>query len=125
MKKFENRDAAFASQNYDPSAVVITGVPEHHVEALKAVANLFVAHDAVNPDFKPNYEDPAQRKYEAIHDMGSPSGAGFSYVGYGDWWSGSGVGARLVSETGTAAEHIAEICDQDYKVMKVYDRKIE
>ncbi|NHM07991.1 hypothetical protein G4D82_12220, partial [Flavobacterium sp. CYK-4] len=86
------------------------------------VANLFVAHDAVNPDFKPNYEDPAQRKYEAIHDMGSPSGAGFSFDVYGDWRSVSIVGARLVSEDSEAAEHIAEIFHEDYKAMKVYDR---
>ncbi|NHM07658.1 hypothetical protein G4D82_10525 [Flavobacterium sp. CYK-4] len=122
MKKFENKEAALASQNFDPSAVVITGVPEHHLEAVKGFINLCVGHDAVNPEFNPDYTNYDQYKYEAIHDMGSPSGAGFSYVVYDIRGAGSGVGARLVSEDSEAAEHIAEIFHEDYKAMKVYDR---
>ncbi len=122
MNKFENREAAFASQNYDPNAVVITGVPAHHLEAVKAFANLCVGTDAVNPDFNPDYEDYDQKKWEAVHNMGSPSGAGFSLLGHDRGRADSGVGARLVSETEEAGDHVAELFEEDFKTMKVYDR---
>lgn len=122
MNKFENREAAFASQNYDPAKVEITGVPERHIAALKAVANLFVAHDAVNPDFVPDYTDYDQDKFTALHHDYSPSGDGFSFLDYGRWNTSSDVGSRLESESEEACDHLAEICEEDYKAFKVYDR---
>ena len=125
MKTFNNKEEVFASQNYDPAAVEIKGVPEHHVAALKALANLFVAHDAVNPDFQPDFTDRNQDKFEIVHVMGSPSGSGFSFCVYGHWGSDSHVGSRLVSENTDAAEHIAELFDDDFKAFKVYERPIK
>jgi len=125
MKKFENKEAAFASVGFDPSKVEINGVPEQHVEAVKAFINLCVAHDAVNPEFNPDWENYDQYKYSVYHEMGSPSGSGFSYDGYGRWDSRSFVGSRLSSESREAGWHIAEICHEDYKAMKVYDRKVK
>lgn len=120
-----SREEAFASQNYDPEKVVITGVPEHHIEALKAAANLFVAHDAVNPNFQPDYSNYDQLKYYVVHSMSSSSGARFAYDGYNYWYSSSDVGSRLESESPEAVEHIAEICHEDYKKLKEYKREIK
>lgn len=125
MEHFENREAAFASQNYDPNAVTMTGVPEHIKAAALGFINLCVAHDAVNPKFNPDFMDYGQRKYTAWHEMGSPSGAGFAYYGYDSWLALSYVGSRLSSESREAGEHIADICHEDYKAMKVYERKVE
>lgn len=124
MKKFNTPEEALASQNFDPKAVKFEGVPERHVDALKSVLNLFVAHDAVNPDFQVDFANYDQDKYEAIHEIGSRSGAGFSSDGCDIWNSRSSVGARLVSENSEACEHIAELFHEDYKNMKSYDRKI-
>ncbi|MDM1045901.1 hypothetical protein HX004_14170 [Myroides sp. 1354] len=125
MKEFANKQEAFASQNFDPSKVEVTGVPEQHVEAVKAFINLCVVHDAVNPEFNPDFSDYSQDKYNAVHEMGSPSGSGFSYGGYYYWLTLSYVGSRLCSESRKATRHIAEICHEDYKAMKVYDRQIK
>lgn len=124
MKKFNTPEEAFASQNFDPKLVKFEGVPAHHVEALKSVLNLFIAHDAVNTDFNPDFENFGQRKYEAVHEIGSRSGAGFSFNFCDHWGTDSNVGARLVSENPEACEYIAELFHEDYKNMKVYDRKI-
>ena len=125
MNKFNNKEEAFASQNFDPKAVVITGVPAQHLEAAKAFINLCVAHDAVNPEFQPDFTDYDQEKYEVCHDMGSPSGDGFSYDDYVSWEAVSNVGSRLVSESSEAAEHLEEIFHEDFKAMKVYERNIK
>lgn len=125
MKEFKTKEAAFASQGFDPSKVKITGVPAQHLEAVKGFINLCVVHDAVNPEFQPDYTNYDQDKFNAVHKMGSPSGSGFSYCDYDDWGAGSSVGARLSSESRKATQHIAEICHDDYKAMKVYDRQIE
>lgn len=125
MKEFTTKEEAFASQNFDSTKVEITGVPEQHVEAVKAFINLCVVHDAVNPEFNPDFSDYSQDKYNAVHEMGSPSGSGFSYDGCDLWIADSIVGSRLSSESRKATKHIAEICHDDYKAMKVYNRKLK
>jgi hypothetical protein len=125
MEKFNSREEAFASQNFNPEAVIINGVPDHIIEAAKAFINLCVAHDAVNPEFQPDFTNSSQRKYNVIHEMGSSSGVGFAYDDCDGWYSVSLVGSRLVSESYDAAIHIEEICHEDYKAMKVYDRQIQ
>lgn len=125
MRKFATTEEAFASQNFDPSKVRIEGVPEQHIEAARAFINLCVAHDAVNPEFNPDYTNYGQYKYNALHDMSDPSGAVFACGVCGHWLARSDVGARLVSESEDACDHIAELFHEDYKKMKVYERKIE
>jgi hypothetical protein len=122
MKEFESREAAFASQNYDPNAVEMKGVPAHIVEAAKGFINACVGHDAVNEGFHPDYKNYSQDKWESYHNMGSPSGAGFSLRDHGLGGSSSFVGARLVSENRKAADHVNKLFEPDYKAMKVYDR---
>jgi hypothetical protein len=125
MQEFKSKEEAFASQNYDPSKVKMEGVPEHIVAAALAFVNLAVAHDAVNPEFVPDYENYDQYKYENCHEVGSPSGVGFRFDCADRWFAYSGVGSRLVSESRKAAELIAKICNDDYTAMKVYDRSLK
>jgi hypothetical protein len=124
MKKFENKEAAFASQNYDPSKVKIEGVPEQHLAAVQAFINLCVVHDAVNPEFAPNHGDWDQDKYTAVHTEDDASGGGFRFLFADGWNAYSSCGSRLESESRSAANHIAEICHEDYAAMKIYERKV-
>lgn len=125
MKKITSVKEAFALENLDPDKIEITGVPQRHVDALKALAELFVVVDAVNPEFKPDYEKQNQPKYEPWWRMGSPSGSGFSFCVFDRWSSYSRVGARLVSENREAGNYIAEKFKDLYKRFMVYDRKVE
>lgn len=119
------REEAFASQNYDPAKVTMTGVPAHIVEAALGFINLCVVHDAENPKFDIDFENYSQDKWSAYHKMGSPSGARFAFFADDCDLSLSGVGARLSSQDSETARHIAKICNQDYKAMKVYKREIK
>lgn len=127
MKKIKNLKEAFAKDGLDPEKIEIIGVPERHIEAVKSFAKLCVVHDAVNPNFNPDWENSRQYKYQNWFAVGSPSGVGFSYGVYGDWTTSSVVGSRLVSESLEAAEYIAEHEEfgQLYKTMMVYERKTE
>ena len=120
-KEINSVEDAFAIEGLDPKAITITGVPERHVESLVALAKLFVVHDHVNAGWTPDYTK-MDRKYEAVHNMGSSSGGGFSFDAHDDWSADSAVGSRLVSQDGKKARHIANICHEEYKAFKVYDR---
>ncbi len=124
MKKFKTKEEAFSSQNFDPSLVKLEGVPEQHIEAVKAVINLFVAHDAVNPEFQPDFTNSNQWKYNPYFYPGSVSGSRFAYSYYAGRDTYSLVGSRLVSESGDASKHIANLFEDDYKNLMVYERKI-
>jgi len=125
MKKIKSVEEAFKLENLDPNAITIKGVPERHKQALISMAKLFVVVDAVNPEFQPDFTDGEWNKYNPWFKMGSPSGVGFSFLDYDRWATISGVGARLVSESSEAAEHIAETFPELYKDIMVYERKIE
>ena len=125
MKKIKNVEEAFAAEGLDANAIEITGVPERHCEALKAIAKLFVVHDAVNPEFQPDFTNSKQDKCSPFFRIGSPSGAGFAYGSYGRWVAASVVGSRLVSESGSAANYIAENFSDLYKSFMVYERPIK
>jgi len=101
-------------------------VPERHIEALKAVANLFVAYDAVNPEFNPDFTTYGQIKHESVFDFDASPGGQFAfYVDLVNGRSLSTVGARLVSESSPAAHHLAEICKEDWEKFMMYTRKVE
>jgi hypothetical protein len=116
---------AFKLDNLDPNNITITGVPERHVEALKAMAKLFVIHDALNPTFQPDYTKVSQRKFNPLFTIGSPSGVGFSFFACDLWHTGSDVGSRLVSESSEITKYIAETFSELYKEVMVYERKIK
>lgn len=125
MSKIATIEQIFESENLDANAVVVTGIPERHIEAVKAIAKLMVATDYHNPNFKPDFTDYDQSKYSPVANMGSPSGVGFSYDYYGDWDSLSSVGSRLVSESRETAKMIFNEYQDLYKEFMVYDREVK
>lgn len=125
MSNIKTVEEIFANENLDANAITISGIPERHIEAVKAIAKLFVVVDHHNPNFQPDYTDYDQRKYEPIFDMGSPSGVGFSYCVCADWLTDSGVGARLVSESRETTKLIAENYPELYEKIMVYQRELK
>ncbi|MGQ7945040.1 hypothetical protein [Flavobacterium sp. WC2509] len=115
----------FESENLDVNAIVISGIPERHIEAVKAIAKLMVATDYHNPNFQPDFTDYDQGKYSPIALMGSPSGVGFSYYYYGFWDTLSDVGSRLVSESRETAKLIFQNHEDLYKRFMVYEREVK
>ena len=57
MSKIATIEQIFESENLDANAIVVTGIPERHIEAVKAIAKLMVATDYHNPNFKPDFTD--------------------------------------------------------------------
>ena len=127
MQKFNSREEAFASQNYNPEAVVISGVPDHIIDAAKGFINLCVGHDAVNPEFNPDFTDYDQDKFENWFEVGSPSGGGFACPGCACWDSSSAVGSRLVAESREASKYIGTHPEfqELFKKFMVYDRELK
>ncbi|MFH6966453.1 hypothetical protein [Flavobacterium sp. FlaQc-28] len=68
------------------------GFADHEIG--QALEVLIVA--AYNEGRLPDWTNEDEYKYFAYFKMGSPSGVGFSYSGYADWYSFSIVGSRLV-----------------------------
>ncbi|QGK72819.1 hypothetical protein [Flavobacterium sp. SLB02] len=125
MSKIATIEQIFESENLDANAIVVTGIPERHIEAVKAIAKLMVATDYHNPNFKPDFTDYDQNKYSPVANMGSPSGVGFSCDLYDDWGTGSSVGSRLVSESRETAKMIFNEYQDLYKEFMVYDREVK
>ena len=125
MSKIATIEQIFESENLDANAIVVTGIPERHMEAVKAIAKLMVATDYHNPNFKPDFTDYDQNKYSPVANMGSPSGVGFSYDCYDYWVTLSSVGSRLVSESRETAKMIFNEYQDLYKAFMVYDREIK
>lgn len=96
----------------------------HQIGALREEMIVAAYNGRHLDDPLPDFTD-GKLKYYPRFVMGSPSGVGFSYLGYGHWFTVSGVGARLVSESRKSAEHIGELFHEDFKKMKVYERKIQ
>lgn len=115
----------FANENLDANEIIITGIPERHIEAVKAIAKLFVVVDHYNPDFQPDYTDFSQPKFEPIFELGSPSGARFAFVDGGSWGTVSYVGSRLVSESRVTTRLIAENYPELYQKFMVYQRELK
>jgi len=125
MSNIKTVEEIFALENLDVNAITITGVPERHIEAVKALAKLFVVVDHHNPEFQPDYTDYSQDKFEPIFNMGSPAGVGFSYFDCASWYSDSVVGARLVSESRKTTKLIAENYPELYEKFMVYQRELK
>ena len=125
MKKNASIEEIFESENLDVNAIVVSGIPERHIEAVKAIAKLMVATDYHNPNFKPDFTDYDESKYSPYVEMGSPSGVGFSYHYYVGWAASSGVGSRLVSESSETAKLLFENYQDLYKAFMVYEREVK
>ncbi|MFH6966454.1 hypothetical protein [Flavobacterium sp. FlaQc-28] len=125
MKKNASIEEIFESENLDVNAIVVSGIPERHIEAVKAIAKLMVATDYHNPNFKPDFTDYDESKYSPYVEMGSPSGVGFSSHYCDRWFTYSVVGSRLVSESSEVAKRIFDNHEDLYKAFMVYDREVK
>lgn len=125
MSNIKTVEEIFAIENLDAKAITISGIPERHIEAVKAIAKLFVVVDHHNPNFQPDYTNSSQYKFEPVFDIGSPSGVGFSCNGYDSWTSNSSFGARLVSESSENTKLIVENYPELYEKIMVYQRELK
>ncbi len=125
MSTIQTVEEIFAIENLDVNAITIGGIPERHIEAVKAIAKLFVVVDYHNPNFQPDFLNYEQDKISPVHKMGSPSGVGFSYYVYGHWDATSVVGSRLVSESVETTKLIAENYPELYEKFMVYQRELK
>ena len=125
MSNIKTVEEIFALENLDVNEITISGVPERHIEAVKAIAKLFVVVDHHNPNFQPDYKDYSQDKFEPVFEIGSPAGVGFSYDGFAGWDTSSAVGARLVSESRKTTKLIAENYPELYEKFMVYQRELK
>lgn len=127
MKKIPSIREAFEKEGLDIDKIEITGCPERHVEAAKAIIKMWVGYDHVNPGFNPDWKDYSQYKYQNYYTMGSSSGVGFSFSDFDNWFSYSHVGSRLVAESRAASEYIGEHPEflELAKTVMVYQRPSE
>lgn len=125
MNAIKTVQEAFEREGLDADQVKVTGIPERHVEAVIAIAKLFVVHDAVNPEFKPDYNDNLRQfKFENFFYIKNTfSDSCVRWNGETSFSTCSYVGARLVSESPDAARHIAKHFPDLYKAFMVYERK--
>lgn len=125
MRKIENLQQAYEADGLNADLVTITGIPERHIEAVKAFAHLCMVTDFVNNEFNPDYCDFNQPKYNPVVQLGSSSGPVFSYYVCACWHTYSDVGARLVSESSKASKHIFDTFPELYKNLMIYSREIK
>lgn len=127
MLKVNSVQEAFEKEGLDANKITVTGVPERHVNAVIALAKLFVVNDHLHPNFNPDYTNYSQDKYEPWFRMGSSSGVGFSSHDYGRWSAISGSGSRLAYENIDIMEEVVENTEflELYKAFMVYNREVK
>lgn len=109
IKTFED---ACQVKNLDPLKIIpdATVFPEPHQKALTAIAKLIVITDALNEDWKPDWQDNDQYKYypwfDIEKDKNNPSGFRFGSVGY--YFATSIVGSRLCFKNEELAQYAGE-----------------
>jgi hypothetical protein len=70
---------------------------------------------AFNEGWVPDWTNSSEGKYYPWFKMGSPSGGGFSYDGYGVWAAYSDVGSRLCFKSDDLAKHAGQLFESIYK----------
>lgn len=70
---------------------------------------------AFNEGWTPDWTNDSEYKYYPWFKMGSASGGGFSFRGYGRWRTGSLVGSRLCYKSADLAKHAGQLFESIYK----------
>lgn len=70
---------------------------------------------AFNEGWTPDWTNGQWDKYYPWFKMGSPSGGGFSFIGYDNWDSTSIVGSRLCFKSADLAKHAGQLFESIYK----------
>ncbi|MGE8528473.1 hypothetical protein [Chryseobacterium rhizosphaerae] len=119
VKSFED---ACQILGIEPNIPQVEMLPENHQKAIIAHYKLVIIAQALNEGWKPNWDDDDEYKYYPWFDMeGSSSGSGFSYLGYGHWYSDSYFGSRLCFKSRELARYIGETFVDLYREYFVLD----
>jgi hypothetical protein len=106
--KIKTFEAACAALKLDPKKVTpkVVGFPKQHAKALIAVGKLMIIVQALNGDWKPDWQDTDQPKYygwwDLNKDKSNTSGFRLNYVIYYFYYSF--VGSRLCFRSRELAE---------------------
>jgi hypothetical protein len=105
IKTFE---AACKALKLDPKKVSpkVTGFPKQHASALVAIAKLMIIIQALNDEWKPNWQDTNESKYYGWWDLNKDSvnRSGFRLYYVYDFYFYSSVGSRLCFRSRELAE---------------------
>ena len=114
IKTFED---ACIKLGVDPEKVLpdFSMFPKQHQKAMTAHAKLIIIADALNGDWKPDWENGEWDKYYPWFAMGSPSGSGFSFGAAANWTTGSDAGSRLCFQSSEIAEYVGRQFEDLYK----------
>ncbi|WP_379963952.1 hypothetical protein [Epilithonimonas sp. UC225_85] len=113
VKSFED---ACQLLGIEPNLPEVSMLPENHQKAIIAHYKLVIIAQAINENWKPNWDNWNERKYYPWFDLeGSSSGSGFSYIGYVFWYTLSNVGSRLCFKTYQLAEYVGQTFIDLYK----------
>ena len=120
IKTFENA-CNFLNLKADKVLPDLSMYPENHREGMLAHSKLVLIVEAINTienngeRWIPNWDNWNEYKYYPWFNMGSPSGVGFSYLGFDNWFSYSGCGSRLCFKTAASVRHVAKEFLELYK----------
>jgi hypothetical protein len=106
--KIKTFEAACEALKLDPIKVTptVTGYPKAHAAALVALAKLIIIIQALNGDWKPDWQDTDQPKYYGWWDLNKDKSnpSGFRLGSVGGYYGGSDVGSRLCFRSRELAE---------------------
>jgi len=108
MKTIKTFEDACKKLGLDPLKVIpeFLEFPESDRKAMQAHAKLIIINKAIVGDWVPDWNNYDQYKYYPWFEMGSSSGAGFSYLDCDIWLTGSNAGSRLCFETREQAKYV-------------------
>jgi hypothetical protein len=109
-------------KTFDDVLLELQVIPKDFAEQCSGLSRDEVAYrkiklitEALNEGWTPDWTDGNWNKYYPWFKMGSPSGVGFSYLGYAGWRSYSYVGSRLCFKSSELAEYAGKTFESIYK----------
>ncbi|WP_298307218.1 hypothetical protein [Flavobacterium sp.] len=115
MDKIKTFEEACALLGISTDLPDFSAMPEKEQKALIAHYKLVIIAKALNGDWIPDWKNDKWDKYYPWFNMGSPSGVGFSFFGYGCWYAHSIVGSRLCFKSAELAKYAGTQFEELYK----------
>jgi hypothetical protein len=113
MQKIKTFEDACEALKLNPAKCLpdVSGVPAHHQEAITANAKLIIIVEALNQDWKPNWNNRDEYKlypwWKVDASSKNPSGSCLSFHGAGRWATNTTVGSRLCFKSEELCEYAA------------------